>query len=249
MLGPPAMRPTLIGVSRHPFRGAPSSALAMLVLPWCTGCHVGRWSPGIGDPTIMGWVTVFLYFLTSYLCLKCVGIEKSGPRRALRDVIPAWYRVTRKHWPALPPRVRRANIWMVIAGLYFCLGINKQLDLQSAVTEMGRIVARRGNWYDARGSLQALFIGVVLVLAVISTFKLIAFAKDEAVHFVLPFIGVVVTVTFILVRATSFHDMDLFIGAELLGIRTNWLLEIGGISLVMGGAWLRLAQGSRALER
>ncbi|CCQ53934.1 hypothetical protein CWATWH0402_4702 [Crocosphaera watsonii WH 0402] len=29
------------------------------------------WQPGIGDPTILGWLTVFSYFLTAFCCFKC----------------------------------------------------------------------------------------------------------------------------------------------------------------------------------
>ena len=31
----------------------------------------GRWKPGIGDPTVMGWVTVAAYFVTAARLLWC----------------------------------------------------------------------------------------------------------------------------------------------------------------------------------
>ena len=30
-----------------------------------------RWQPNIGDPTFMGWFTVFAYLLVAFLCLLC----------------------------------------------------------------------------------------------------------------------------------------------------------------------------------
>ena len=30
----------------------------------------GRWVPGIGDPSLMGWLTVVAYFVTAFLCYR-----------------------------------------------------------------------------------------------------------------------------------------------------------------------------------
>jgi hypothetical protein len=207
---------------------------------FCTGCGIGGWSPGIGDPTPMGWLTVVLYFWTSYVCFKCAHTEKMGPPRPFFQTVSSVYRVVRKHWPNPPRPARRAAIWLLISGLYFCLGVNKQLDLQSAITETGRIIARAGGWYDVRGYLQVGFIVAVILCSMISAFLLLAFVRREKDYFVIPLAGVIATLCFVLIRATSFHDMDVFIRQEILGIRTNWFFEIGGISLVIFGATLRL---------
>jgi hypothetical protein len=29
---------------------------------------IGRWSPGIGDPSPLGWITVVLYLVVAWLC-------------------------------------------------------------------------------------------------------------------------------------------------------------------------------------
>src|SRR5262245_10532966 len=39
---------------------------------------VGNWSPGIGDPSVVGWVTVVLYFFAALICLR-VGWGKGRP--------------------------------------------------------------------------------------------------------------------------------------------------------------------------
>ena len=38
--------------------------------------------------------------------------------------------------------------------------------------------------------------------------------------------------TFIVVRAISFHHFDLFLKARVGGLKMNWVLELGGIALV-----------------
>jgi hypothetical protein len=46
--------------------------------------------------------------------------------------------------------------------------------------------------------------------------------------------------TFIAIRAASFHHFDRFIGHEVGGVRMNWILELGGISLIAANAAWRL---------
>jgi hypothetical protein len=49
-------------------------------------------------------------------------------------------------------------------------------------------------------------------------------------------VGLASLITFIIIRAASFHHVDMFILSEIFGIRVNWLLELGGIGLVSLGA-------------
>jgi len=37
----------------------------------------------------------------------------------------------------------------------------------------------------------------------------------------------------VLIRAASFHHIDRFIGDRILGLKWNWILEMGGISIVL----------------
>jgi hypothetical protein len=53
----------------------------------------------------------------------------------------------------------------------FALGINKQLDLQTALTELGRVLALSQGWYEQRQVVQFWFIAALaatcLLLALI----------------------------------------------------------------------------------
>jgi hypothetical protein len=89
-----------------------------------------NWVPGIGDPTIGGWVTVLLYLLACVSCWKTAGV------------------VVRRDWSGQSD----SHVWRAISIAFFLLGIIKQLDLQSAMTELGRIVAFAGGWYEQRGT-------------------------------------------------------------------------------------------------
>lgn len=80
-----------------------------------TACVAERWSPVIGDPQITGWVTVAAYVVAALMSAA------------------VWLRL----------KGRRGRVfWAMVALLLAALAVNKQLDLQSALTAAG--VALRG---------------------------------------------------------------------------------------------------------
>jgi hypothetical protein len=84
-----------------------------------------RWRPQIGDPSLMGWLTVAAYGLvavTAYL----------AARRA-------------RQAPGLAAGSRAC--WLLVAALMTLLCLNKQLDLQSLFTDIGRVIAWKFGWY------------------------------------------------------------------------------------------------------
>lgn len=179
---------------------------------------IGSWSPGIGDPTFIGWLTVGFYVWAAWLCLQVIRLEydlKLG----------------------LAPTERQ--LWrMLVVGLVL-LGINKQLDLQTALTEIGRKIARYQGWYEARREIQAEFIGLIGLLAIVmcSLFAFLAHRAPMATRVAL--VGSVLLLAFVVVRAVSFHHVDQFIRHSVAGIRMNWILEIGGLLVIGIGARLR----------
>ena len=180
---------------------------------------IGHWSPGIGDPTLMGWLTVVLYALGAWQC----------------------YRLATAHSNML---VRREiAIWWTLALALLTLGLNKQLDLQTALTEIGRIVAMQNGWYERRHHVQLEFIYGVVGLASLTAVALIFFSRKAHPATILALVGSAFLVTFVVMRAASFHHFDLFIKSEYLGLRMNWILEMGGICIIIAGARWRLRMG------
>lgn len=165
-----------------------------------------RWTPGIGDPSIVGWFTVVAYFLAALLCYR----GSRGPEER--------------------------SIWWSIAVLLIALGINKQLDLQSWFTQVGRDMARAEGWYDVRGFVQIGFIVVMVVGGVIGAAWLFRLARHHAICVRTALIGLSLLLTFIAVRAASFHHVDRLIGTTILGFRFNWIFELGGIAIIAASA-------------
>jgi len=176
---------------------------------------VGHWSPGIGDPSIIGWLTVLAYFLAAWMCWKARRAASISERPGAR---------------------RSAALWTAIAVALVLLGINKQLDLQTAFTEVGRILAHRYGWYEQRHQVQLVFIGTVAAVGAAMFLLLLIAVRRELSRLFIALFGIAGLGCFVLIRAASFHHFDQFIGYSVGGFRMNWLMELGGIALVMIGA-------------
>jgi hypothetical protein len=177
---------------------------------------IGSWSPGIGDPTFAGWFTVVLYAVAAWQC----------------------YRVT-----ALPagelPRAERL-LWLTVALGLLALGINKQLDLQTALTEVGRILAHLQGWYERRHEVQQQFTMTVAAAAVVGVLVMVVMARRAPRATLLVLAGSILLLAFVVIRAASFHHVDLFLADGVFGLKMNWVLEIGGILIILLGACWRM---------
>jgi len=185
-------------------------------LPYGDG-WVGSWSPGIGAPTFVGWFTVFAYFLAALACWKARAF--AGGPSGLR-------------------RKERA-FWTTLSVVLLLLCANKQLDLQTAFTEFMRAMAKRQGWYDVRFAYQKGFIAAMAIGAVIGGWLCLRFTRDLPRSVKTAGVGLVVIACFVLVRAASFHHIDRLLGQTVLLLKVNWLLELGGIAIVLMGAMWR----------
>ncbi len=182
-----------------------------------------NWTPGIGDPTIGGWITVILYLLAVISCWKTANKLAKVNTGASEE----------------------QRTWRAISALFLALGINKQLDLQTALTEAGRMLAKSEEWYNQRQVVQLAFIVLVAIICVVATLVLLIWARNAPAPTWLALIGTIFVLGFVLMRAASFHHMDRFLGERILGFRWNWILEIGGISLVLlGSEWRRMRRNA-----
>lgn len=160
----------------------------------------------------MGWVTVAAYGVTAALC--GAAARRAGTNGEGRVVA----------------------FWVALTALYVVLGINKQLDVQSLITEVGRINARAWGWYEHRRTVQALIIVALGLVGAAGVTALAWTAPWRSNERTLALIGTALLVVFVLARATSFSRMDQLIGTEWLGLRANWLLELPGILVTGAGA-------------
>ncbi len=171
-------------------------------------CAFTQWSPGLGDNNIVGWITVLVYLAAAILSARAA--------RALGG----------------PEAGRERVFWRIVAALLFFLAINKQLDLQSLFTMIGRCNAQLTGWYDMRRTIQRDFILAVGIAGVLAV-GLLALLLRGILGRVWPaLLGIGFVCGFVLIRAASFHDVDGLIGSWAMGLKVNWLLELPGPSLV-----------------
>jgi hypothetical protein len=117
------------------------------------------------------------------------------------------------------------------------LGVNKQLDLQTLVTEVGRDVLRGWGEYDRRRGYQLAFIGAVAVGCTALLAAALWLTRRDPGRRWPAAAGAAFVLGFVLVRAASFHHVDAFLGSTVGGAKWNWVLELGGVLLVAAAAW------------
>jgi hypothetical protein len=191
-----------------------------ITLPLLAFTEADHWRPGIGDPTFMGWFTVVAYFiamLLSWRAAQTSPFERGG----------SWLLTGRKFW------------WGMTA-LLLCLGINKQLDLQTWFTLTGKAMAKSEGWYERRRIFQVLFIATIGFGGIVSVAGVLWILRNRLKEFGLAMVGIIFLGCFIVVRAASFHHVDQLLLAEIGGLRINWILEVGGILWVGLAAWFAI---------
>lgn len=173
-------------------------------------CAFTQWSPGLGDNHWMGWLTVAVY-LAAALAAGLAARRLAGAGGA---------------------DGRERRFWIFAAGLMLALALNKQLDLQSLLTMIARCHAHLSGWYEVRRLVQEGFI-LAVALGGLAALGLLAFLLRGILGRVwLALAGLGFVCAFVVIRAASFHHVDLALGRTLGGVRLNWLLELPGPVLV-----------------
>lgn len=171
------------------------------------------WYPTIGDPTFMGWLTVVAYLFTAILTgISVVNIPGNN--------------FNQKEY--------RTNqfIWWLITFILLFLGMNKQLDLQSWLTITGKNLALAEGWYESRRIVQSIFIATITIFVITFIIFIAWLMKNNRSSARWGLIGLSMLSCFVVIRAASFHHVDRLINFAPLGIRFNWILELGGIVII-----------------
>lgn len=176
----------------------------------CTG---KAWAPGIGDPNLTGWLTVLSYGICAALAGAVLRRSPSGAAR---------------------------GFWLVVLVLMIVLGINKQLDLQSALTAFGRCLARAQGWYQDRRAVQGDFLLVLAGATLVVLVGLFAALAGRWRQNGLAMAGLPILGGFVLMRAVGFHHFDKVLGLRAMGVSVNFLFENAGLALIAANAWILL---------
>lgn len=188
-------------------------------------CVLNVWSPSIGDPHLMGWVTVVSYFLVATLAYFVL-------------------RQTGEHTIAARPKTNQ-HLWMLVLVLLILLGANKQLDLQSFFTATAKCISKIDGWYANRRIYQIGFIAVLAISFLILSVVGLRYFKNDLKRNPLAIVGVILLLFFVVLRAASFHHIDAVANHHFFDLNMNWILELPGLGLIALQAILNLTARSR----
>jgi len=182
----------------------------------------GRWQLGIGDPTVVGWVTVVAYAVAAWFAWQA---------RA------RYLRIARK--PGKDPTIARNLVkmswmWLVFFAILVFLGINKQLDLQTWFTEIGRDLSKEQGWYESRRRFQALFITLIALAGIGAMAFGFKIYRPVLRHVWMALVGMGLLGTFVVIRAASFHYVDLMLKSGPFPL--NAMLELGALAVLIVAA-------------
>ena len=128
--------------------------------------------------------------------------------------------------------LKREKVWLFVTLGMAGLCVNKQLDLQTLVTAIGRVIAWHEGWIEQRRVYQKwIVLGLLAVSGILGAWSVWRFNDFWRSHLLLA-AGGLFLVTFIAVRAVSFHHVDVFLNSAVGGMRMNWVIELSGILLV-----------------
>lgn len=162
-----------------------------------------RWSESFGDPTLAGWLATFGFFLTAWICRRVVFF-----------------------WPTRKKDQSERRLWIVLGFLFLLLGINKQLDLQTLLFEVGKSMAHSNSWYAERRVVARGFLVLVALLATGGSLLLYRFVRHASEHAKIAAAGAVLLFGFIVVRAALFTKVS-----HVLGGRFHHGIELIGIAV------------------
>lgn len=164
-----------------------------------------------GDHSFFGWMTVLAYFLTSIR----LGIK------------------TRLAW------LSKDNVifWICFTLLIIFLGFNKQLDLQSNFTEMMRDMAKEHGWYEQRRPLQFMFVAIMAMSLPILVLLVRTSLANSWRRYKIMWLGILLLLVFIVIRAASFHHVDLIFYKSIGSLRFYQALEIVAIFIIFIGTF------------
>ena len=173
-----------------------------------------------GHLTTLGWTTFALYLIAALLSFRAAASVRS-------------------HSSAVHSQQssETGRVWVWLGGVLAVLGLNKPLDLQTRLIKLGRQIADAENLSAYRRKLHAIFfLGFALVVITLFLVVMLRFpAKAGSFARQLPLAagGCALVCAYIVIRAASITNVDLMLGFDLERIPFLWLLEAGGLLLII----------------
>jgi NADH:ubiquinone oxidoreductase subunit 3 (subunit A) len=173
------------------------------------GCASRSWSLGFGDPTLLGWATTAGYLISAVLAFVVMKKEEEGTKL----------------------------FWLLLSMFILTIGLNKQLDLQSAFLAGARCIAKAQGWYGSHYNIKYSLFAILSILISISICFLFSFYKKNhqrgiggATY------GLIFVMIYIILRV-AVAQSNSRVEDEYTPLSQNiWIIELLGISLILFSA-------------
>lgn len=174
--------------------------------------YEASWQADFGDRSLYGWLTTLAYFIVFFRAAYLAYTAK------LNIESPAF--------------------WLSIAMLLLLLGLNKELDLQTNITQYFRGLAREQGWYADRRYFQKMFIFGIMLMTPVFLFLLRYQIKQAWKHYKLVLLGLVFLFVFVFIRAASFHHVDTVLNHTIGRMRYYQGLELIALMVMLLGSYM-----------
>lgn len=168
-----------------------------------------------------------LYLAASALCLYAAFLER---RRSGGHERVFWF-------------------WLALGALLLLLGVGRFGDLGPWFTDQGRELAESQGWYDERRRFQSRAVELVIFAGGVAIlFGVAWFFRSVSREHPLAFIAIAFLVTYVAVRAISWHTADAILYSHPFGgPHPNGIIEIAATLLMcVAAAWAVLALSQRS---
>lgn len=136
--------------------------------------------------------------------------------------------------------------WLGTTLILLLLGLNKQLDLQTMLTDVAREHAKANGWYEQRRAVQGLFLAGLGAATVAAGLWLALTLRSATASIKVAAGGLLLLAAFVLMRAATFHHIDVWVTMDVGGLRRGWWLELAGNAVIGGAAVRYLLNGRRS---
>lgn len=146
-------------------------------------------------------------------------------------------------------RVDRERVfWCASGAMLAFLSVNEVLDLQAALTDLGRVYAKAFGWYGHYRRLQHLFFAAFGLAIVSTALAVIYLARRTSAPVRIALLGHSLIALFIVERAAAITHMDDIVGMAAVD-QGGALLELTGPLIVSAAAmfYAQMRRGSQPL--
>ncbi len=147
------------------------------------------------------------------------------------------------HWRMLQRFKKPAaeqGFWLLVIFILSIFGINKQLDFQVLLVEIGRPIALKSGWYESRRIVQAVFAFVLTGIAGLFAVMMLFLIRRHWRNNILALLGLLILCFYGIMEAISQShvgcSLELY---EQWSFRLTDVIEMTGILLILANTLIR----------